>query len=248
MCLQDALPLAIRRPLERIVVVGPVGLDDEPRLRPEEVRHDPATCEVQRRIDSRVGDAAPQDQIQDGVLELALGRRRAGGDHSGERLPAPLRARPGEHRHERAERGEPEELRLTARPPKPLLTEDACEIEQRALSRRHRDPAPRGDVLRWQVRDAVPIDSRVLRRGRSEHEHVRVPVLPADDVRQRRRREVAQRGVCAAGHHRRQHPSLTSRVGVIDRIGAPVEWMEPAVRDAHRDRIGVQPARGEVRD
>jgi hypothetical protein len=99
--LQDALSRAIRHPLEGVLVVRPVGLQDQ--IAPAEVRDDPAAREVQRRIDKGVSEAASQDEIEHRVLELALRGRRAGGDHVRERLAATLRARPVEDRHERAE-------------------------------------------------------------------------------------------------------------------------------------------------
>ena len=76
------MPLALEvvGPGERIVVVGAVGLDDQPLFGPAQVGDDAPPVEVQRLIDERMGEAVAQEQVEHGILELALGRRGAGRD------------------------------------------------------------------------------------------------------------------------------------------------------------------------
>ena len=91
--LEQPLALKVGGAFERIVVVGAVGLDDEALLGPAEVRDDLATSDEQRLIDEGMDEAAAQEQVEHGVLELALRRCGAGRDDARELGSAARRAR-----------------------------------------------------------------------------------------------------------------------------------------------------------
>ena len=85
MGLEQRLALRVVFASELVVVPrGAVGLDDETLLGPAEVRDDTAAAAAQRLVHLGMREAATQDEVEDGVLELAAGGRGAGGDDASE--------------------------------------------------------------------------------------------------------------------------------------------------------------------
>ena len=154
----------------------------------QEVRHDPAACEEQRRIDRGVGEAAAQDQIQHGVLELALGRRASVREDTRELLAAARGPGPVQHGDERARR---------------VVSLRNCAWRTARRSRRSGSSPARSSSVRSAVVTGIPRTVVTCSAGRyevrwplirgcrgmlAEDEHVRIPVLPRDDVQERCRR------------------------------------------------------------
>ena len=94
----------------------------------------------------------------------------------------------------------------------------------------------------------MTLDPRVSRNAVTEDEHVRVPVLPPDDVREYRPRPVTQHRLRPAGLDRGQIATFKSHVRVTDRIDTTVERVQATVGDAYGDRIVGEPASNEVRE
>jgi hypothetical protein len=63
---------------------APSALDDEAVRGPAEIGDDPAAAEAQCFVDLRVHEAAAEDEVEHGILELAAGWRRAGDDDARE--------------------------------------------------------------------------------------------------------------------------------------------------------------------
>jgi hypothetical protein len=59
---------------------------------------------------------------------------------------------------------------------------------------------------------------------------------------------MAQRRVSATCLDGRQQPPLAGGVRVPDRIDSAVQRVQPAVADAHRDRVAVQSTRAQLVD
>jgi hypothetical protein len=198
-------------------------------LWPAEVGDDRAAVDVDRDVDVWWREPRIEEEVEDGVFELAAGRGGAGGEDLGELVGAGAGA------------GDQVVLGLADGSSEWLVVELAGEVDQGAGWGGDRDALVVGGV---RDRRAVCADASVPSFGRGGH--FGVAVVPAHEPVQGAGRVVAEGGGRPAGLDRGQEAAFQWQVGVAHGVNPAVKEVQMPVAHAHFDRVAAQPARAQL--
>jgi hypothetical protein len=207
--LEQSLALDVILAGERVIVPGgAVGLDDEPAIRPAEVRDHATTVEHQWAVDIRRLQPGGSDEIQDDILEDGAGGCRARRHYTPDlRGPAPPAEAP-ERLDEIARAEQVEGGRLSNEPAERAVWKPRGEIEHGANRRRDENAAVVPNVATVHAPRAVEAEASIRARSRADQRDLQPPLLPLEEPPERRRGVVAEDGAWAGSQDRRKEPTL----------------------------------------
>jgi hypothetical protein len=246
--LEQRLPLGVLTPRDRVVVPGgAIGLHDDVFVRPAEVRDHASAAEYERPVHLGTREPSIEDEVENHVLELAAGWRRArqhviesGGTASRPEPPRRSNQLPN------ADPAQPE--RPPDRRAKDLLVDGRGEVDQCPCRGGDRNPVVPHDVLPLQRRGAVDANAGAMADSLARNGHLGMAPIPLEEPPKSGGGEVAEHGASAEALHGSEESPLQRDPGVADGVDAPVQRMQPALPDPDQDEITRQPALGQLRE